>query len=304
MRILRTAWFLLFAAGAIGLPLKAASLFLNVQSPGSINVAPLLYLEDIQSAGSSDMATYSNTASGQLGGGTFSHSAAGRAAFGNLGASISMSAGGIFLGNPVGNGWVQAEFGDTVSYSAVSGTPEYLQVDLHVDGVGSASSASRWSISAQTIFGGAVFSFSSQCSYPNFVSPLECSGQVGLNPSNSGTPVFQTAGQSSIQTWNIPLTWIQPSGNSFALSSSLGPAVQLWQNGNIGPSSFTQSNYLNSSLVGGFRLLDANLAPLDAQFTSQSGHDYSQPLSAVPEPGSIMLLSCGMVAIWLRRRLR
>ena len=73
----------------------------------------------------------------------------------------------------------------------------------------------------------------------------------------------------------------------------------MWQLGNLPPSSEGSVNYLNSSKIGSFRLLDANLAPLVATFTSDSSYDYTQPIgqSEVPEPGSFGLLICGLVVL-------
>lgn len=255
-------------------------------------------------ATAADVWTYSDSAAGTGLGAfndpfVFQHSQAGRASFGNLGATRQSSISGAYLSNPVSTGFVLVSFVDHVTFSAGFGTPEYLEVDISVDGSVSANNINSSSALSDTRFGNAQHYFLGECSSTN------CNAKVGLNPANTGSPVFQTSGFSSRQTWRIPLSmmFIGPVTDAFSLSSNLEVLVQLFQRGDLPPSSAGSVDYLSSSKPGSFRLQDANFAPLAATFTSESGYDYTQPIaaSAVPEPGTFVLLSLGFFAL-LRRR--
>jgi hypothetical protein len=239
---------------------------------------------------------------GTSGAGVLGQNAGARATFGDVGAFASVGIKGDYLDGVYPRVMSWAIFQDTLTFASLSGTPAYLEIEVGIDGSGAATNFSYWrSSSVIALNNSATIQFIADCGQALQTSDpcgadLSLSHQYGGGPTtNEFVPDF-----SLTRTLLIPWAWVAPSYNQIVLYSDFNVDAQIGQKFPM-IDAVASAHYFTSSKIGGFRVLDANLVDLGVQFSSESGHDYTQPLttSPVPEPSSWIGMASGAACVLL-----
>ena len=284
---MRTFVVLAIAAGVLApLDLAAATLSLSLY-PQFTNSVPI---KDPASA--ADAIDSGQTVNDPYGIGSASYRA--HVAFGNMGFDLGAGSTSVLGATGTDGGVVTLGSTDVLFFTGIA--DGWVGFDFHVEGDITGGGGDQYS-------GGLVtYSMSYNPGVSGFfisegLGSYTGSSYVDAAPSSTVNASFQAGHLVAYGTDMAPIS----NGMAFLPISMEGQVSCSVDDTH--PSCGYNLEFLHTAVVGGARVFDSSGAPVaGVTFTSESGHDYSGPLSSVPEPATAWMLAGAIAGMGLFRR--